>query len=75
MLPSTRYVTATRQDQEGRFKVRNLPAGDYYAIAVEYLAQGEWGDPDVLDRLKSRATRLSIADGESKTIQLRMQND
>jgi hypothetical protein len=54
--------------------MRNLPAGDHYAIAVEYLAQGEWGDPDVLERLKSKATRLSVTEGESKTIQLKIQN-
>jgi protocatechuate 3,4-dioxygenase beta subunit len=72
LLPSTRYVTATRPDQEGRFKVRNLPAGDYYAIAVEYLAQGEWGDPEVLERLKGKADRLTIKEGDSKAIQLKI---
>jgi protocatechuate 3,4-dioxygenase beta subunit len=70
LLPSTRYVTATRPDQDGRFKVRNLPAGDYYAIAVEYLAQGEWGDPEVLERLTGKADRLTIREGDSKAIQL-----
>jgi hypothetical protein len=72
LLPSTRYVMATRPDQEGRFKVRNLPAGDYYAIAVEYLAQGEWGDPEVLERLKGKADRLTIKEGDSKAIQLKI---
>jgi hypothetical protein len=70
LLPSTRYVSATRPDQEGRFKIRNLPAGDYYAVAVEYLAQGEWGDPEVLERLKAKADRLTIKEGDSKAIQL-----
>jgi hypothetical protein len=72
-LPQTRYVTAVRPDQEGRFKVRNLPAGDYLAIAVEYLAQGEWGDPEVLDRLKSKAARVTLDEGESKAVQLKIQ--
>jgi 5-hydroxyisourate hydrolase-like protein (transthyretin family) len=72
-LPSTRYVTGTRPDQEGRVKVRNLPPGDYYAIAVEYLAQGEWGDPEVLERLKGKATRITLNAGESKNIQLKIQ--
>jgi len=75
LLPSTRYVTATRPDQEGRFRVRNLPAGDYYAIAVEYLAQGEWGDPEVLERLKGKAERLTIKEGDSKAIQLKIVKD
>jgi protocatechuate 3,4-dioxygenase beta subunit len=69
-LPNSRYVAGTRPDQEGRFQIKNLPAGGYYAIAVDYLAQGEWGDPDVLERLKSKATSFSIDEGETKTLAL-----
>jgi len=69
-IPNTRYVAGTRPDQEGRFQVKNLPAGGYYAIAVDYLAQGEWNDPDVLERLKPRATSFSIDEGETKTLAL-----
>lgn len=72
-LPNSRYVTGTRPDQEGRFQVKNLPAGSYYAIAVEYLAQGEWNDPDVLERLKSKATSFSLDEGETKTLSLSLQ--
>lgn len=69
-MPMTRYVTGTRPDQEGRFRARNLPPGDYYAIALEYIEQGSWGDPDVLERLKARAKRVSIGEGERKTMDL-----
>ena len=56
-IPGTRWVNGTRPDQSGRYQVRNLPAGSYYAIAVDYIPQGEWGDPETLDRLKAKATR------------------
>lgn len=69
-LPNSRYVTSTRPDQEGRFQVKNLPAGSYYIIAVDYLAQGEWNDPDVLERLKPKATSFSLDEGETKTLNL-----
>jgi protocatechuate 3,4-dioxygenase beta subunit len=69
-LPNTRYVAGTRPDQQGRFQIKNLPAGGYYAIAVDYLAQGEWGDPDVLERLKPKATSFSIEEGQTKTLAL-----
>jgi len=69
-LPNSRYITATRPDQEGRFQIKNLPPGGYYAIAVDYLAQGEWNDPDVLERLKPKATSFSINEGETKTLNL-----
>jgi protocatechuate 3,4-dioxygenase beta subunit len=71
-LPITRYVVATRPDQDGRFQLRNLPPGSYYAAAADYLAQGEWGDPDVLDRLKGQAVRVTLEDGESRTLELKM---
>ena len=69
-LPNSRYVTGTRPDQDGRFQIQNLPAGGYLAIAVDYLAQGEWNDPDVLERLKPKATSFSLDDGETKTLAL-----
>jgi protocatechuate 3,4-dioxygenase beta subunit len=69
-LPNSRYVTGARPDQEGRFQIKNLPPGGYYAIAVDYLAQGEWGDPDVLEKLKPRATSFSVNEGETKTFSL-----
>ena len=68
--PNSRYIAGTRPDQDGRFQIKNLPAGGYYAIAVDYLAQGEWNDPDVLERLKSRATRFSLDEGETRTLDL-----
>ena len=71
-LPMTRWVTGRRPDQDGRFKADNLPAGSYYAVAVEYVAQGEWGDPELLDRLKAKAKRVSLDDGEVKTLDLKL---
>jgi protocatechuate 3,4-dioxygenase beta subunit len=71
-LPNTRYVVGTRPDQEGRFRVRSLPAGSYYAAATDYIAQGEWGDPDVLDRLKREATKFTLAEGQTLTLDLQM---
>ena len=72
-VPQGRYISGVRPDTEGRFQVKNLPAGGYYAIAVEYIAQGEWGDPELLDKLKARATRVSLDEGEKKTIELKIE--
>jgi Carboxypeptidase regulatory-like domain len=71
-LPMTRWVTGGRPDQDGRFKIQNLPAGRYYAAAVEYLPSGEWGDPELLDRLKSHAKRFSLDDGGTQTLDLKL---
>jgi protocatechuate 3,4-dioxygenase beta subunit len=72
-VPNSRYIASTRPDQDGRFQIKNLPPGGYYAVAVDYLAQGEWNDPDVLDRLKTTATRFALDEGETKTLELKMQ--
>ncbi len=71
-LPMTRWVTGTRPDQDGRFKVQNLPAGVYLAVAVDYVPQGEWGDPELLDRLKSKAKRFTLGDGATETLDLKL---
>jgi len=69
-MPFSRHVAGARPNQEGRFQFKSLPPGGYYAIATEYVAQGEWGDPDVLERLKAKATKFSLDEGESKTLEL-----
>jgi protocatechuate 3,4-dioxygenase beta subunit len=74
-LPMTRWVTGLRPDQDGRFKVQNLPAGDYLAVAVDYVPQGEWGDPELLDRLKSKAKRFSLGEGAAHTLDLKLTGD
>ena len=71
-LPMTRWVTGTRPDQEGRFRVRNMPAGSYYAVAVDYVEQGSWGDPELLERLKARAKRFTLAEGGTETLDLKL---
>jgi hypothetical protein len=71
-LPMTRWVTGTRPDQEGRFRIRNLPAGNYLVVALDYIEQGSWGDPELLDRLKSRAKRISLREGETETVDLKI---
>jgi hypothetical protein len=72
-VPNSRHVPGALPVQEGRFVVKNLPPGGYYAVATEYIAQGEWGDPDVLERLKARATKFRLDEGETKTLELKMQ--
>jgi len=73
--PSTRstpYVNSGRPDQGGKFKVRGLPAAEYYAIALDYIQPGEVQDPEFLDRIKDRATEFSLGDGEAKGLDLKL---
>jgi hypothetical protein len=70
--PPTRFVGTGRPDQEGRFQIRGLPPGRYLAVAIEYLEQGAESDPEQLERLKQSATPLSLDEGESRQLELKL---
>jgi Carboxypeptidase regulatory-like domain len=65
--PQSRRVRAMRPSAEGRFTVRNLPAGDYLIAAVTDIEDGEWGDPGVLQQLSTVSMKLTLAEGEKKS--------
>jgi hypothetical protein len=65
--PQSRRVRAMRPSAEGRFTVRNLPAGDYLIAAVTNIEDGEWGDPGVLQQLSTVSMKLTLAEGEKKS--------
>src|SRR5262249_53524494 len=53
---ATRFISTGRPDQDGRFRIRGLPPAEYYSIALDYVEPGESGDPEFLDKLKTRAS-------------------
>jgi uncharacterized protein (DUF2141 family) len=67
---NSRRVAGVRADPQGRFAIRNLPPGDYRAVATSDLEQNEWFEPSVLERLTAAATPLTIAGVEKKTVDL-----
>jgi hypothetical protein len=71
--PLNRFLTTVRTGPDGRFEVRGLPPGAYFAFAVPRLTDGEWAQPDQLERVAPHATRLTIGAGQSITIALRLQ--
>lgn len=70
--PRTRFIQVGRPDQDGKFKIRGLPPQSYLAIAVESVQEGEWSDPDFLERAKGNATRFALNEGETKTFDLKL---
>jgi Carboxypeptidase regulatory-like domain len=67
---NSRYQSSGRPDQDGRFKISGLPPGEYYVVAVDRLEQGQSGDPEFLERVRSRAVSLSLREGETRTVDL-----
>jgi hypothetical protein len=70
--PQARQITTTRPDQNGKFQIRGLPPGDYYLAAIDPLQQGEWFEPAFLEQQASDASRLSLAEGATRTQDLRL---
>jgi hypothetical protein len=63
----TRWLAVTRPSLDDKFHVRVL-AGDYYIVAMSDVETNAWTDVDFLSAARERATKFSIADGETKTI-------
>jgi hypothetical protein len=70
--PNSRYMRTSRPDQDGRYKVTGVPAGQYLVIALDYLDQNDWNDKDFLEKIRSKATTFSLNDGETKSVDLRI---
>lgn len=67
---SSRFVRAARPSQQGQWRVTGLPEADYFVAAVDYVENGEWADPEFLAALRDVGTRVSLSEGDSKTVRL-----
>jgi len=68
----SRYVRAARPDQQGQYRVRGLPPGEYLAVALDYVEQGTWNDPEYLESLRLSAQRFTIDEGGTQPLSLRL---
>ncbi len=69
----SRHIMTARPDQNGKYQLRGLPAGDYYLVAVDPTEQGEWFEPAYLTAHRVGATRFSLTEGDTKTQDFRLQ--
>ena len=68
----SRHIMTARPDQNGKYQMRGLPAGDYYVAVVDPAVQGEWFEPAFLDQHRPGAVRVAISEGDAKTQDLRV---
>jgi len=68
----SRRVVQAQPASDGKFRVIGLPAGEYYVAAVTRLEPGDLENRQFLEELVPAAMRLSIADGEKKTRDLKL---
>jgi len=68
----SRFTRTARPDQQGTFRITGLPPGDYRAVALQGLEDGQDGDPDFLASIEDLATRLALEEGESRALTLEL---
>jgi len=71
-LDLTRRVVQAQPASDGKFTVIGLPPGEYYVSAVTRLEPGDLENRQFLEDLVPAAIRLSLADGEKKTQDLKL---
>lgn len=65
-----RRLRVARTSADGRFRLTGLPGGDYLVAASAIDIAADWQNPAVLEALSRTATRITIADGERKAVEL-----
>jgi hypothetical protein len=61
-----------RPASDGRFSVAGMPAGEYFLAAVTEFEPNEWYTPAFLQQLVPLSLRITLAEGEKKTQDLRL---
>lgn len=71
--PQSRFIATGRPDTTGRFAIAGLPASpSYRVVAVQGLESGQASDPEFLASVRDRSERLSLNEGEAKSVDLRL---
>lgn len=73
-FPTSRYVRTERPGRDGRYRMRGVPAGDYWVTAAPLSAVGadDWLAPRSLDRLRTGATRVSVRKGDTVDVDVQV---
>jgi hypothetical protein len=66
----SRLVRTTRPDAAGTFELRNVVPGDYLAVALDYVRDGDWTDPEFLEKLRADGKRVQVGKSGSATVAL-----
>ena len=69
---SRRLRQPVRPDSNGRFAFAAVPAGEYYLAALTDFEQYDWINPAFLEQVAALAIKVTIAEGEKKTQDLRV---
>jgi hypothetical protein len=66
----SRRVKTARVGADGRYALRDLPPGDFFVAAVGDFAPSNLTTPSFFDRLANSSSKVTLAEGEQKTVDL-----
>jgi protocatechuate 3,4-dioxygenase beta subunit len=65
-----RRLRSSRVSAQGTYQIANVPAGEYFVIAIDDKAGANWQDAKRLDALSRTAMRVTIQPGEKHVTDL-----
>ena len=68
----SQYVKRRSGGANGSFDIDGLAPGEYFVVAVERLDSTDWQTGDILDSLSQSATRVTVAEGQIVSTELRL---
>ncbi len=72
-VSGSQWVKTARPVQDGTFRIPGMPPGDYWVAAVDHLDEGSTTpDQGLLESLSFRATRITLGEGQSQDLTLRL---
>ena len=71
-ISGSRRIVTAKPASDGRYRISGLAPGEYYLCALTDLDPNDLYDPAFLDQIVSGAFKLSLAEGEKKTQDLRL---
>lgn len=68
---ATRRMRTLPLSNKGNATATGLPAGDYYVVLVPKEEAADWMDAPRIEQLSRRAQRITLSDGETRTVEVR----
>jgi hypothetical protein len=70
---TTRRLKMARPGKNGSYIINSVPPGEYYVVAIPDEYSGDWRDPAFLESIANQASRVTVGEGEKRTVDLRTQ--
>lgn len=71
-LEAAGTARSTRPDQSGIYRFVSVRPGEYHLVALDAVQQWQIADPEFLQDLRDRATRVTLGEREAEVIDLRL---